>query len=439
MHTLLSAGSNARGQLGNGSTDDSHSFQRCSFLGCCPGLLPTGTLRLISVAGGANHTVSLLEINDASSGKPRTELWGCGSGLRGQLGPAFLALPDASSPVFRPINLPLEHNLAGYSYKIASAAWETTYMVLTSPRKGDVLISMGADDFGDLGVGGHSKESRENSFHIVNFHHVKVDGLSVKPDTINVLNLSTGQHHIVAHLRACLSDDSTRSFVVGWGISRHGQLGDVASDTKRIVMQRFTPTPRLVYGPEEITELSLGAQHTVFLHAPGGVLGLGSNRKGQLLNLESLNHVRHVACTWNGTYVVVDDGFETWRIISLGSNTHGQLGRIVSNDVETLDKATVEFPDVIETWILEKIVCGSEHVLCFACTGEETVEQHRTEVWGWGWNEHGNLGLGTTDDAHVPVKVWPAKHGDAYNIVNIWAGCGTSWLYATDSAINTSG
>ena len=440
MHTLLSAGSNARGQLGNGSTDDSHSFQHCLFLGCRPGILPTGTVHLISVSGGANHTVLLLEINDASSGKPRTELWGCGSGLRGQLGPAFLTLPNASSPIFRPINLPLyKHNLTGYSYKIASAAWETTYAVLTSPRKGDVLISMGADDFGDLGIGDRSEESRQNSFHIVNFDHVTVDGLSLKSDTINILNLSTGQHHVVAHLRARVSDDSTRSFVVGWGISRHGQLGDVALDTKRNVIQRFSPTPRLVYGPGEITELSLGAQHTVILNASRGVSGLGSNRKGQLLKLKSLNRVRHVACTWNGTYAVVDDEFERWRVISLGNNTHGQLGRITSNGVESLGEPVVEFPDAIEAWNLEKIVCGSEHVLCLTSAGAEAAEQWKTEVWGWGWNEHGNLGLGTTDDAHVPVKVWPSKHCDPYNIINLWTGCGTSWLYATDSLVNTNG
>ena len=170
------------------------------------------------------------------------------------------------------------------------------------PKKRRCPHISGADDFGDLGVGDHSEESRENSFHIVNFDHVTVDGLSLKSDMINILNLSTD---VVAHLRARVSDDSTRSFVAGWGISRHSQLGDVALDTKRNMIQRFTPTPRLVYGPGEITELSLGAS---FLNGSRGISGLGSNRKGQLLKLESLNHVRHVACTWNGTYVNLEHG-----------------------------------------------------------------------------------------------------------------------------------
>ena len=94
----------------------------------------------------------------------------------------------------------------------------------------------------------------------------------------------------------------------------------------------------------------------------------------------------------------------TRRIISLGSNTHGQLGRIPSNDVEPLDNTVVEYPDAIKAWNLEKIVCGSEHV---------------------------NLGLGTADDAHVPVKVSPSKHGDPYNIINMWAGCISLWICLT--------
>lgn len=434
MYTLFSAGSNARGQLGNGSTDDSHSFQFCSFFGCPPGILPAGSVRVISVSGGANHTVLLLEIKDTFSSKLRTELWGCGSSSRGQLGTDIYALPNASSPVFRLIHLPLEqHNLAGYSYKMARTAWETTYAVLTSPGKGDVLISMGADDFGDLGVGDHSKDSGVNAFHIVYFDHIRVDGLRLKSDTIEILDLSTGQHHVVAHLRATVSDDSGRSFVVGWGISRHGQLGDAALDSEHNVMQRFIPKPRLISGVGEITELSLGAQHTIFLHASKRVSGIGSNRKGQLLKLESLSHVRHVACTWNGTYIVVDDEVGAWRIISLGSNTHGQLGRISSDSVEALDEVVVDFPDIVEAWNLERIVCGSEHVLCLTSAKTGTLGQRKTEVWGWGWNEHGNLGLSTTDDAHAPVKLWPAKYGDPHNIIDIWAGCGTSWLYALAS------
>ncbi|KAG1727899.1 hypothetical protein EDB19DRAFT_1748741 [Suillus lakei] len=51
------------------------------------------------------------------------------------------------------------------------------------------------------------------------------------------------------------------------------------------------------------------------------------------------------------------------------------------------------------------------------------------EVWGWGWNEHGNLGLGHTDDVLKPIKIWPAGgHALDGRIVQVWAGNGTSWI-----------
>ena len=55
---------------------------------------------------------------------------------------------------FRKIELCLEETgLAGYSFRLISASWETSYGVLSCSDKGDVVISMGSDEFGDLGVG----------------------------------------------------------------------------------------------------------------------------------------------------------------------------------------------------------------------------------------------------------------------------------------------
>ncbi|KAF8634892.1 hypothetical protein AX15_000642 [Amanita polypyramis BW_CC] len=428
MHVLLSAGSNAQGQLGNASTDDSHSFQRCSFLGCGQGALPTGTSRVVSLSSGANHTVVLLEVNDASSDRPKRELWGCGSGRKGQLGPAF-SDPNGSSFVFRQIILPLEqHSLAGRSYKAVCTAWEATYVVLESPGAQDVVISMGTNDFGDLGVEG---KQQEKTVHVVNFDHIEVDGLSLKSNTLVVLDLSAGQHHVVVHLRAILANGSVRSFLVGWGSSRHGQLGEPPSDCKRYpVQQQFASKPRLIGTSEDVIGLSLGIQHTVLLHGSKRASGMGSNRKGQLLGLKSLSNVRCVACTWNGTYAVVDEDVGAWHVISTGSNAHGQLGRFTHSDIVSSGlNAAVEFPENINTHPLKGITCGSEHVLCLFST---EVEPGRpiAEVWGWGWNEHGNLGLGTTDDVHTPVRVLPTEWDDVLNIIDIWAGCGTSWVYA---------
>jgi protein ATS1 len=68
--------------------------------------------------------------------------------------------------------------------------------------------------------------------------------------------------------------------------------------------------------------------------------------------------------------------------------------------------------------------CGSEHVLCVL-----ESEGGHAEVWGWGWNEHGNLATGSLDDVKVPVRIWPSLPAQAKEkVVGVWAGCGTSWI-----------
>ena len=55
------------------------------------------------------------------------------------------------------------------------------------------------------------------------------------------------------------------------------------------------------------------------------------------------------------------------------------------------------------------------------------------EVWGWGWNEHGNLGLGHKQDISRPSFIWPNDilyGGDSSSekLIGVWAGCATSWI-----------
>ena len=68
-----------------------------------------------------------------------------------------------------------------------------------------------------------------------------------------------------------------------------------------------------------------------------------------------------------------------------------------------------------------------------------TLEQ---KLLGWGWNEHGNMGLGHTEDVMTPILIpiptlsipSAAVEIDPPKIVGIWAGCGTSW-FALESQI----
>ncbi|KAJ7146359.1 regulator of chromosome condensation 1/beta-lactamase-inhibitor protein II [Mycena epipterygia] len=402
---LFAAGSNAHGQLSNGSMDDSHLFSPCSFAGCLPGALPTGRT-LLHLAFGANHTLALLE--SIEGGKVDRELWGCGDGKSGQLGPSFDKVESTS--IFRPLDLSLDRNgLPGYLPRLVCASWETTHVVFSCPDIPDILIAMGGNDFGDLGIGAkRAGKLPAKDFHIVRFDHLYAGGVSVDSRSLRVKSLGSGQHHVVAKLTTVSGD-----LVVGWGTSRHGQLGNVD--------RPFLSSPEIVLpdgSDDAVVYAALGHQHTVFLHSSGTVSGLGSNKKRQLEGIDVPELARSVDCTWNGTYITTGNE-ETWDVLSTGNNASGQLGR----DDGVL--GPVQFPFTSTTRALLQIACGSEHVLA-----SFTVRPSSTaEVWGWGWNEHGNLGIGTTEDVRIPVKIWPPDSSQAPSgHVRIWAGVGTSWI-----------
>lgn len=432
-HTLLSSGSNAHGQLSNNSLEDSYVFLPCSFYGCPPETMPPQTRRVIHITTGANHTIVLLETSD-SAGKQRTELWGCGDGRAGQLGADYRHRIQSgeSSAILRPINLPLDQNgLEGYQAKFVASSWETTYIALSNTEKGDVLISMGTDDFGDLGIGGLKKgKGREmaKSFHIVDISHLTVNGESLKARKVFVQSLTSGQHHVIAHLQVVLGSDRIYFCTVGWGTSRHGQLEKITSSAMR--PPAYLPTPSLVQLDDlddPIVLTALGSQHTVFLHASGKVTGIGSNRKGQLQGVEDARRVLDIGCTWNGTYMLIGEEAGVTRILAAGSHAHGQLGRdLSSNSADLLLLAPVELPLSSNTDRVTTMACGTEHVLALIAH-----DGLASDVWGWGWNEHGNLGNGRTDDVFIPIKVWPPGSGDGTQVkaVDIWAGSGTSWIY----------
>ena len=446
---LYAAGSNAQGQLGTTNCDDAHTFSPCAFAGSPPGELPPGTESIVHITGGGNHTLALLSRRASPDSPARTELWGCGDGSKDQLGPEYAReAAGARSAVFRRLRLPLaERGLEGYEPARITACWETSFVVLRRAGWDDALLSMGGDDFGDLGVGGAERgqgrgsaqeERAASPVHVVDFATV----VGPSNGRVAVVDVAAGPHHVVVCLRVSRDDGLPRELVVGWGTARHGQLGRaVASASGRPVA--FVASPRHVQldgdgggdGNRGVAAVALGNQHSVFLRGSGRVSGLGSDKKGQVQGLSSFLRARAVGCTWHGTYVLVEEAGRR-ALMSAGSHAKGQLGRPFaprgSHSVSSSPAiGPVEFPPSLlrSSLRLRRFACGSEHVLACFSDSDSSELPRETEVWGWGWNEHGNLGLGTLDDVHIPVKVWPPPSlANAGEVVGIWAGCGTSWI-----------
>ncbi|RDX50498.1 RCC1/BLIP-II [Lentinus brumalis] len=428
--SLFAAGSNARGQLATGDTEDAHHLLPCIFTGHAPGTLPNHIAAVEQVACGANHTLALLRSNDG-----KTELWGCGDGSRGQLGPSYIAHTengnDDACTVFRQLELPPQitgvGSLDGFTVRLIAAGWETSYVALSHPERSDVLLSMGANDFGNLGVGASGADRSNLRIHAVDFSSVLSTEETRSGATLRILSLSAGPHHTVVRCSCNFSDGSSRVFLTGWGAARHGQVGPILNAGGRPVPSTSTPHLIPVDSPEDMTAIALGNQHTVCLRSSGHLHALGSNRKDQVSGVESLTAVTQVGCTWNGTYALLESG----EVIATGSNTHSQLGRGAEAHERQHTLAAVRFPFALAPGQVSRLACGSEHVLCILDRSSECV---KPEVWGWGWNEHGNLGTGGTDDVKVPVKIWPpppvhaATEEIVGDVVDVWAGCGTSFI-----------
>ncbi|KDQ12061.1 hypothetical protein BOTBODRAFT_135231 [Botryobasidium botryosum FD-172 SS1] len=478
---LFSAGSNAQGQLANGTQDDAHEFRESH-----PAL--GRDFRVVEIASGANHALLLLE---PQLSLPRPDLpvsrllWGCGDGSKGQLG-RLLSAPASTeaalgdprstpSTVFSLLDLGLhELGLVDYSIHMVAASWETSFVILRPPashkNQSDVLLSMGGNDFGDLGIGadigGKGKgKTRDDKIHecshlphVVSFEHI----LSSERDLagaarVRIEHLTAGPHHVILALSIQLLNGGYKNTIVGWGSSRHGQLGVLSNQQSRplpstrlrsIPVPSFTPTPVRILRdlPIAVRKIALGNQHSVVLDTSGSVTDLGSNRKGQLEGVGGRNGIDDIDCTWNGTYLLQRpfDGSPRWSILAAGSQEKGQLGR---SHLEATGVHPVNFPFDTSAYNLREFACGSEHVLALLerprdtpdLASSETETKIETEVWAWGWNEHGNLGLGHTQDVSIPTRVWPPAAADAGNrrfeggrAVRVWAGCGTSWILVED-------
>lgn len=411
MHTsthLYAAGSNGSGQLATGDFQDAHNFILCTFAGYkCSTSYPVTSSVITTIVGGGNHTLALLSI----SSDKRLQVWGCGDGTKGQLGPAYMTEAGDNSAIFRPIILPLEEQgLPGYAVSKVAACWETTFFVLTKEGRHDVLISMGGDDFGDLGVGGlGTKQQRKTTFHIIDFSHI----VGSAARHVSIDNIAGGPHHAILVLRV-----DNKQHIVGWGAARHGQLGSLLAPSGRPLP--YSPSPVAIDLPidvqlDPVLSVRAGNQHSLFLHTSGHVSALGSDAKGQLHGLHATGDVRAINCSWNGSYLRTPTA-----LLSTGANAHGQLGR---TDASAVPLGVVDIP--ANAQVLD-FACGSEHALCLL------ESDGRKQVWGWGWNEHGNLGTGLLDDVVVPVKIWPPSTAKSEEIagdaIGVWAGCGTSWV-----------
>uniref|UniRef100_A0A061RUZ4 Ultraviolet-b receptor uvr8 n=2 Tax=Tetraselmis sp. GSL018 TaxID=582737 RepID=A0A061RUZ4_9CHLO len=213
--------------------------------------------------------------------------------------------------------------------------------------------------------------------------------------SVSVKLVAAGDCHCLA-----LSVDGR---VWAWGGNMDGQVG--AGGLSRSL------GPSLVAGPgapagrpsgsatpgatgQAVAHVAAGARHSVAVTAGGGLLCWGSNKHGQCGSAPGTSVpeptlvgslgglcVVHASAGLGHTAACTDSG----SVYCWGWNSNGQLG-YPGEGIGHIDwqPALVEGRELDEEHV-RKVACGSRHTVALCTSGR---------AYGWGWNEHGQLGLG---------------------------------------------
>lgn len=503
---LLVAGSNSGYQLGVGHDEDVRTLQEalCRIDADWQNVttFPPNGYKIVDLSSGANHTLALLgpvaNEHDGPRRRAPREIWIAGTGAEGQLGPgrADGMLPRPAQ-VFRRFDLEaclrdcnnLSHSSsseATFEPKRVVCGWNCSYAVLSHTDRGtpakpnqDVLISLGRyrhNTFGELGSAtASSSDAADRLVHQVSFADALAQAGLDADVPFEIVDTAAGVRHAVVALG--IKDGAgarKRVLVVGWGSARQGQVGTVPQSSSQQPPGKskrpgpaaaIVPTPQLIFN-QDVKDPALaeckvraGRHHTVVLWRAlaGGndtILNcIGSKQHQQLFDLSELpshawtpNEIADVACNWNSTHVLGKrkDGD---LIFSCGNNARGQLGdgsrtsTSASTAIVSVDLSGISSAHDSSTLELNKLVSGSEHSLLLLNRPSQSKSEHR-QVWGWGWNEHGNLAQGPHDEADRsrPVLLLDGTRSGAatlsnfYTPLDVWAGCGTSFILAEQNA-----
>jgi alpha-tubulin suppressor-like RCC1 family protein len=222
---VLAWGDNANGQLGNGTTNDSHTP--------VPVALPTGTT-VRAISAGRAHSLALTSTGQVLA-------WGFNA--VGQLGNG--TTNDSDTPVA--VTLPTGVKVAGV------AAGDLHSLALTSTGQ---VLTWGFGLQGELGNG--------------TFDNSDTPVMAMLPQGTKVQQLSAGCEHTLAL--------TGTGQVLAWGFNADGELGNGSTED--------SGTPVMTSLPQDttVTAVSAGCNHSLALTSSGVVLAWGNNDDGELGN-----------------------------------------------------------------------------------------------------------------------------------------------------------
>jgi alpha-tubulin suppressor-like RCC1 family protein len=341
-HKLYCWGSNIFGQLGIGNRNSQS--------------IPT----LVSSMSKSTITQLVLGVVDSCAVSGSTELYCWGNNNYGQLG-----IGDERSNQLIPVLVPfmskstITHLSLGLYHSCAVSGSTELYC-------------WGDNDYGQLGIGNTNDQ--------------------FEPALVPSMSKSTITHLALGYYHSCAVSGSTELYC--WGRNNNGQLG-IGTTTNTLI-------PDLVSGMSKstITHLDVGYYHSCAVSDSTELYCWGRNDYGQLgvgntnqqlvpTNVYAISNSTITDLHLGGYHSCAVSG--STELYCWGSDTFGQLGlgEFVDNQlVPTL----VPF---MSANIITSLALGEEH----SCAVKNT------QLYCWGHNDAGQLGVGDTNGRFTPTQV----------------------------------
>jgi alpha-tubulin suppressor-like RCC1 family protein len=228
------------------------------------------------------------------------------------------------------------------------------------------VLAWGDDSQGQLGLG----------------RTLETNTPSAVPGVSGAVAVTAGANHVVALLG--------NGTLLAWGRNTLGELGD-GSTTSR-------PFPAPVAALSDVIQVAAGEGHTLALRRDGTVWSWGVNYRGQLgyeglflspRQVPGLPPIAHVAAGVGHSLAVTADG----AVWAWGGGDYGQLGD--GTRLEPYAGRSSPGP-----------VRNLSGVVAIAAGADFSVAVTRDgAVWSWGRGEDGRLGVGSSADQALPVRL----------------------------------
>lgn len=259
-------------------------------------------------------------------------------------------------------------------------------------KKDGTVWAWGDNGYGQLGNG------KENTAH--ESIPAKVVGPEGNGYLQDIVAIASGDRHALA-----LESDGT---VWAWGDNSSGQLGNGDNDYQDSFVPVQVQNKNATGNLTDITDIDCGYEHSIALKKDGTVWTWGSNEYSQLgihpgieasvvpvqvvgtIGINTLTGVKDIDAGRFHNISLNKDG----TVFSWGLNSDGQLGNN-SGLGQSYKPVKAVFPS--STKIISLSAGGY--------TGHSLALDSQRNVWAWGDNKYGQLGINSYQDAATPLKI----------------------------------